>query len=283
LELVRNPRDLRTLADGTIVRGGRIGLVPTMGYLHAGHMSLVHEARRRADTVIATIFVNPAQFGPKEDLARYPRDLEGDLQKLRDAGADLVFAPDNAAMYPAGFDTYVVPTTLAEGLCGASRPGHFRGVCTVVHLLLRMSRAHVAFFGEKDFQQLAIIKRMTQDLWLDVEIVGMPIVREPDGLAMSSRNKYLSPSERKEAVVLSRALDAVEREVLRGEHDVPALVGKARRILGEAEHARIDYVEIVDSERLRPLPKIERPAVCALAVFVGATRLIDNRRLAAPD
>jgi pantoate--beta-alanine ligase len=277
VEVLRHPAALRAWADAQIASKARIGLVPTMGFLHRGHLSLVEEAKKRADRVVATIFVNPTQFGPQEDLARYPRDLEGDLEKLRSAGTHAVFVPEVAAMYPAGFDTYVTPTTLAEVLCGASRPGHFRGVCTVVHLLFSMSRAHVALFGEKDFQQLTIIRRMVRDLWLDVEVVGMPIVREPDGLAMSSRNKYLSPQERQSALALSRALDDVERAVNAGERTVERLTRLAQQAIGA--HARIDYVSIVDPETLRPLTTLDQPAVCAVAAFVGKTRLIDNRRL----
>ncbi len=276
MEVLREPRALRAWAER---QGGRIGLVPTMGYLHQGHLSLVSEARRRAERVVATLFGNPTQFGPSEDLSRYPRDPEGDLDKLRRAGTDVVFMPETATMYPEGFATYVVPERLSEVLCGASRPGHFRGVCTVVHLLFRMSRADVAIFGEKDFQQLAIIRRMAQDLWLDVEVVGMPIVREPDGLAMSSRNKYLSPGERQEALGLSRALEAVAAAFAGGERKTAALRALARGVLERGTSTRIDYVEVVSAERLEALTEIDRPAVCALAAYVGSTRLIDNRRL----
>ncbi len=277
--IVREAKAFRAWADEQVARGRRVGLVPTMGYLHEGHLSLAVLARERADVVAASVFVNPTQFGPHEDFSRYPRDLEGDVRKLAAAGVEAVFAPEPGEMYPPGFDTYVVPEKLASVLCGASRPGHFRGVCTVVHLLFRISRAHVAVFGEKDYQQVTIIRRMVRDLWLDVEVVGAPIVREPDGLAMSSRNVYLSPEERKDALALSRALGAVERAFRGGERDPRRLVSVARGVLGEAPRARIDYVEIVDADELTPAGRIARPAVCALAVFVGKTRLIDNRRL----
>ncbi len=271
----------RAWADEQVARGRRIGLVPTMGYLHEGHLSLARLARERADVVAASVFVNPTQFGPKEDFSRYPRDLEGDVAKLAKAGVEVVFAPAPGELYPPGFDTYVVPERLASVLCGASRPGHFRGVCTVVHLLFRVSRCHVAVFGEKDYQQVTIIRRMVRDLWLDVDVVSAPIVREPDGLAMSSRNVYLSPDERKDALALSRALGAVERAFCAGEREAAKLVSLARGVIGEARSARVDYVEIVDADELTPLARIERPAVCALAVLVGKTRLIDNRKLVA--
>src|SRR5437867_8605141 len=190
--VVRDPRELHAWATAERERGQRIALVPTMGALHDGHLSLVREAKQRAERTVVSIFVNPTQFGPHEDLARYPRDLDRDLQLLSPLRPDLVFAPEPAAIYPSGFDTYVVPDQMARVLCGASRPGHFRGVCTVVLLLFRISRCQVALFGEKDFQQLQIIRRMNRDLWLGVEVVGMPIVREADGLALSSRNAYLS-------------------------------------------------------------------------------------------
>jgi pantoate--beta-alanine ligase len=279
MQILREPKGLRAWSDGHISRGKRIALVPTMGYLHEGHLSLVRLARQKADVVAASIFVNPTQFGPKEDLSRYPRDLQGDLAKLEGAGVDGVFTPEPADMYPPGFDTYVVPTELATVLCGASRPGHFKGVCTVVHLLFRMSRCHVGVFGAKDYQQLTIIRRMARDLWLDVEVVGGPIMREADGLALSSRNVYLSADERTDALVLSRALGEVEKAHAAGERDAARLVTRAREVIAAATSARIDYVEVADAETLKPVSRIERPVVCAMAVFVGKTRLIDNRVL----
>ncbi len=248
-----------------------------MGYLHAGHLSLVAEARRRSDRVVASIFVNPTQFGPTDDLSTYPRDEQGDLDKLRGAGVDAVFVPEPKSVYPAGFDTYVVPDKLAQGLCGASRPRHFRGVCTVVLLLFRMSRCQVAVFGEKDFQQLAIIRRMAKDLWLDVEVVGSPIVREADGLAMSSRNVYLSEPERREALSLSRALQAARQKLSGGERRAEELLDVARRAISET--ARLDYLSLVDRESLEPLSTVDRPALLAVAAFFGKTRLIDNLQL----
>jgi pantoate--beta-alanine ligase len=278
--LVTRRADLLPLLAESRRRGERLALVPTMGYLHAGHVSLIREAARRADRVAVTIFVNPTQFGPTEDLDRYPRDLAGDLAKCGEAGAWLVYAPaDPAEVYPPGFQTWVEVTEISRGLCGARRPGHFRGVATVVSKLFLLFRPDLAFFGEKDFQQLAVLRRMVRDLDLDpyLELVGMPIVREPDGLALSSRNAYLSPDERKRALCLSRALAAAEAAYGRGERSATALLALARQELGEAD--RIDYVELVDAETLAPIERIERPACLLLAAYLGKTRLIDNRVL----
>ncbi|MFT3914428.1 MAG: pantoate--beta-alanine ligase [Anaeromyxobacteraceae bacterium] len=265
--------------------GTRIALVPTMGFLHEGHLSLMREARRRADAggrpglALATIFVNPAQFGPREDLSRYPRDLEGDLAKCAAAGIDAVLAPpDPALVYGPHHQTWIEVGDVAQGLCGASRPGHFRGVATVVAKLLNLSRPHVALFGEKDFQQLAVIRAMVRDLDLGVEISGMPIVREPDGLAMSSRNAYLSADERLRALALSRSLAAAAEAARRGERDAAALRARARAAL-EAAPVKIDYVEIVEPETLKPVEVAAPGAVMLVAAFVGTTRLIDNARL----
>ena len=267
VEVIHTAEAMRAWSQG---RQGRIALVPTMGFLHDGHLSLIQHARSQARHVVVSIFVNPLQFGPNEDLSRYPRDLQGDLRKLQDV--DSVFVPD--ALYPAGFDTYVEPAQLGQHLCGASRPGHFRGVCTVVAMLLRITQCHVAVFGQKDFQQLQIIKRMVRDLWLDVEIVGMPIVREADGLAMSSRNAYLSATQRQDALVLNRALRQAKARFEAGERDAEAILAEVRREIGAV--ARLDYAEIVDVEMLQPLRVVDRPAVCAVAAHVGKTRLIDN-------
>ncbi|MBI5509672.1 MAG: pantoate--beta-alanine ligase [Deltaproteobacteria bacterium] len=277
--VIKEPEALITWAEEQHRGGHTIGVVPTMGYLHEGHVSLVRRAKAECARVVASIFVNPTQFGPKEDLARYPRDLGGDLAKLSAAGVDLVFVPEKEAMYPAGFDTYVVPGEIASTLCGASRPGHFRGVATVVLMLLRMARADRAYFGEKDFQQLAVIRRMAKDLWLGVDVIGCPIVREPDGLAMSSRNVYLSPRERAQAVCLSQALAAVANRVAAGERHAEALRALMRTMIEAADTARVDYVEVVDALTLRPITTLDRDALAAVAVFFGKTRLIDNRQL----
>lgn len=278
--LVTRRADLLPLLAESKRRGERLALVPTMGYLHDGHASLIREAARRADRVAVTIFVNPTQFGPTEDLDRYPRDLAGDLKTCGEAGAWLVYAPaDPAEVYPPGFQTWVEVTEISRGLCGARRPGHFRGVATVVSKLFLLFRPDLAFFGEKDFQQLALLRRMVRDLDLDpyLELVGMPIVREPDGLALSSRNAYLSPDERKRALCLSRALAAAEAAYEKGERSAAAILALARQELREAD--RIDYVELVDAETLAPIDRIERPACLLLAAYLGKTRLIDNRVL----
>ncbi|MBX3026237.1 pantoate--beta-alanine ligase [bacterium] len=274
---------MRAWSDGTRSAGRRIGLVPTMGYLHAGHLSLVAEARRRAETCVASIFVNPLQFGANEDLDRYPRDLPRDREAVRAAGVDVLYLPTAAEMYPAGFQTEVAVTRVSAGLCGASRPGHFRGVTTVVSKLFNAVKPHVAVFGEKDFQQLAVIRRMASDLDTGIEVVGAPIVREPDGVAMSSRNAYLSQSERLAARCLPRALAAARQVVADGARDAAAVVAAARAVLDAEPAARVDYVALVDSDSLEPITRIADRALLALAVFIGRTRLIDNAILTASN
>jgi pantoate--beta-alanine ligase len=265
--------------------GARLALVPTMGFLHAGHLSLLHEARRRADEggrrglSLATIFVNPTQFGPGEDLSRYPRDLAGDLARCAEAGVDWVLAPERPdQVFAPGHETWVTVEQASQGLCGAARPGHFRGVATVVAKLFNLARPHLAVFGEKDWQQLAVVRAMVRDLAFGIEIVGMPIVREPDGLAMSSRNAYLSPAERARALALSRALAGAKEEAAAGRRDASELRARARARL-EAAEARVDYVEIVHPETLAPVAVAAPGSVMLLAAFVGTTRLIDNGRL----
>jgi pantoate--beta-alanine ligase len=250
-----------------------------MGYLHDGHTSLIRAARQAAPTVAVTIFVNPTQFGPNEDLGRYPRDLDGDLAKCASAGASFVFAPSSPGeMYPSGFQTYVEPGPLAESLCGARRPGHFRGVCTVVAKLFALSRADSAFFGEKDYQQLVIIRRMAQDLNLGTDVLGRPIVREKDGLALSSRNAYLSADERARAVGLWRALTEVRARFARGEKDAGALERAAVEAL-ERHGARVDYAELRDRVTLERRNPVDESTRLFLATFLGKTRLIDNGAL----
>jgi pantoate--beta-alanine ligase len=250
-----------------------------MGYLHAGHVALLEEARRRCDVPVVSIFVNPLQFGPNEDLARYPRDLEGDLDKARQAGCAYAFVPEIGAMVPPGLQTSVQVKELSKGLCGDKRPGHFEGVATIVLKLFHVVKPHLAIFGRKDYQQLLVIRRMVRDLDLDLEIVDAPIVREPDGLALSSRNAYLSPEERQQALVLSKALAAVEARWKEGERSASRLVEAARAIVASAPSARVDYIEIRDAASLAPLDTVRGPALVALAVFIGKTRLIDNRVL----
>lgn len=278
-EIVREPVEMRRRAEDIRRDGLRIGLVPTMGFLHAGHESLLHAARAQSDVVILTIFVNPTQFGPREDLSRYPRDEASDVAMARRCGVDLVFAPTPAAMYPAGYQAVVEVRELAQPLCGASRPGHFTGVASVVTKLFHLTQPHVAFFGDKDYQQLAIIRRMVRDLDFGIEIVGLPIVREADGVAMSSRNVYLSAEERAAARSLSAALGLAEDQVRGGERGATALAAAARARLESEPRVRIDYVELRDADDLSAIERLERPAVLALAAFVGTTRLIDNRVL----
>ncbi len=258
---------------------GALGLVPTMGYLHAGHLSLVEAARRENARVAATLFVNPTQFGPNEDLARYPRDLARDQRLLEDAGCDLLFAPGVAEMYPPGCETVVDVGSVAAPLEGERRPGHFRGVATVVLKLLEIARPDRAYFGEKDAQQLAVIRRMAADLDLPVSIRGCPIVREADGLAMSSRNVYLSVPERRAATVLFRSLQEAERLWQHGERSGPALQRAMEEALSGEALARVDYAAVADPTSFRAVEVAAGPVLLLLAVFVGSTRLIDNRRL----
>ncbi|MBS1148355.1 MAG: panC [Myxococcaceae bacterium] len=257
--------------------GKRLALVPTMGFLHEGHLSLIREGAKRADGVATTIFVNPTQFGPTEDLSRYPRDLQGDLDKCQSAGATVVFTPEPKEIYPPGFQTSVEVTQVSQGLCGEKRPGHFKGVATVVTKLLAMFRPHLALFGEKDYQQLQVIKALNADLNLGVEIVGMPTVREPDGLALSSRNTYLSADERRQALALSRGLKAAQALAKAGERDAQVLLERIRGFLTDAK-IREDYVALVNAQTLQPLLRLEPgvPARALIAAFVGKTRLIDN-------
>ena len=267
---------MQAWSDRVREAGERIGFVPTMGYLHEGHISLVREARRRADRCVASIFVNPLQFGPNEDLSHYPRDLDRDRDQLSQAGVDALYLPTTATMYPAGFQTHVDVTEVTSGLCGQSRPEHFRGVTTVLTKLFNTVKPHVAFFGEKDFQQLVTVRRMVKDLDFDIEVAGMPIVREDDGVAMSSRNKYLSSDERTAARCLSLALEAARQEVALGQRSADRLRHRVEDIIQEEPLARIDYVELVDVESLRAVTRIEQSTLLALAVRFGATRLIDN-------
>jgi pantoate--beta-alanine ligase len=267
-----------TLRDARAL-GMRIGIVPTMGALHEGHLSLVDASRAECDFHVVTIFVNPTQFAPHEDLDCYPRTLDDDLAALATRQVDLVFVPSNELVYPAGFSTYIEPPDVAKPLEGAHRPGHFRGVTTVVLKLFHMIPADVAFFGQKDFQQCLVVQAMVQDLNLDIEIRICPTVREPDGLAMSSRNRYLNALERERALSLSRSLNLAQHLYDEGERDSSVIVGEMMKVLRDARVDRVDYVQIADSTSLCPLPRIDRPAVALIAAHVGNTRLIDNRRL----
>lgn len=262
-------------------QGIRVGLVPTMGALHDGHLSLARQIASDVEVVVASIFVNPMQFGPREDLAKYPRDLAGDAAKLETAGVHVIYAPDVADVYPPGFQTAVEVAEVSQGLCGAVRPGHFRGVTTVVAKLFHVVRPDVAIFGEKDFQQLTVLRQMVRDLALDVEVRGAPLVRDPDGLAMSSRNAYLSAAERAQALSLSRGLRAAAEAHGRGERSGAQLIAIARAALAEAGLVP-EYLELRAFTDLAPLENADGPCVILVATRVGSTRLIDNWILARP-
>ena len=257
-------------------RRGEIALVPTMGYLHEGHASLMMEAKKRARTVVVSIFVNPTQFGVNEDLDSYPRDFERDRKIAGEAGVDVIFAPKASDMYPAGYQSYLNVEELTTHLCGASRPGHFRGVTTVVAKLFNIVMPGIALFGKKDFQQLAVIRRMVQDFNFDVEIVGMPIVRESDGLALSSRNARLNPEQRRQALCLSRSIAAAREAFKGGERSVEVLKQKALAVIEAESAAELDYLEFRDQDSLLPLEIADERTLLALAVRVGSVRLIDN-------
>jgi len=288
VDVVETTRELQARADADRARGRRIALVPTMGALHAGHLALVDEARRRADVVVVSIFVNPAQFDARADLAAYPRTLDADLAACRGRGVERVFLPDERELYPEGYQTWIEVAELAKPLCGASRPGHFRGVATVVAKLLVAAKPHVAVFGQKDFQQLALVRRLVRDLGLDVEIVGLATVRESDGLALSSRNVHLAGEARRQALCLARALDAATSAVAAGERRRDAVLAAVREAIAKAPLARLDYAELRDPETLAPAPALlTAPTLLALAACLprrdgqGEVRLIDNRVLLA--
>jgi pantoate--beta-alanine ligase len=276
METIRTIAWIKEKAREARLEQRAIGLVPTMGALHAGHLALVERARRECSPVYASIFLNPTQFGANEDLSKYPRPLEADTEKLTAAKVDALFLPQAANIYPPGFSTYVQVDGLSERLEGKSRPGHFRGVATVVLKLFEIVQPHYAYFGRKDAQQVRIVQQMVRDLNLDTEIVVCPIVREPDGLAMSSRNAYLSGEDRKAATVLSRALRAAENELAAGVRDSLELQRAMQKVLAAEPRARVDYAEIVDAETFEPLVRVSRRCYAVLAVHVGKARLIDN-------
>lgn len=267
---------MRSAVRGLKGKGLKLGFVPTMGALHEGHLSLVRAAKEKCDAVAVSIFVNPTQFGLNEDFSKYPRTFDHDRELLDQEGVDLLFAPSTDEMYPAGASTYVTVEGLSDKLDGKSRPGHFRGVTTVVSKLFNIIEPDVAFFGQKDAAQVAVIRRMVRDLNLPVEIVACPIVREPDGLAMSSRNRYLDPEQRKEALALSQSLEIVSELFKQGERRAWALIKAGKSFFDMHPRVRIDYFEIVDPDSLDPIATLDQPALVAVAAFVGATRLIDN-------
>lgn len=277
MRIIRTISEMRGISAAARNDGKLIGLVPTMGALHAGHIELALKARSECAVVIMSIFVNPIQFGPNEDYKAYPRTLEADAAKAEEAGVDYIFAPSAQEMYPRELLTHVDVSKLTEHLCGASRPGHFRGVATVVTKLFNITRPDRAYFGMKDAQQLRVIRRMAEDLDFGIAIVPVPIVREEDGLAMSSRNAYLSPMDRERAVVLSRSLKLAQQMVGRGEASSDAIKAAMEKlILSEVPGAKVDYIEVVDDDTVQPVSKINGPVLIALAVKIGSTRLIDN-------
>lgn len=276
METIYTVEWMKQVARQARAEGRLVGLVPTMGALHEGHLSLVRAARQQCSPVVVSIFVNPAQFGPKEDLAKYPRQLDADRESLEKLGVDYLFAPTATEMYPDGFRTYVNVDGMSGVLEGRSRPGHFRGVTTVVMKLFEIVQPNFAYFGRKDAQQARILRQMAADLNLDAELVVCPIVREADGLALSSRNAYLNPDERRAAAALHRALRAAEKEIAAGERDALHLAAAMRRVLEAEPLASVDYAEIVDADTLEPVTRLRRACLVLLAAFVGATRLIDN-------
>ncbi len=281
MEWIELPEVMRARSREARARGLRVGFVPTMGYLHDGHLALIRRARELSDFVVVSIFVNPIQFGPSEDFDRYPRDPDRDRALCESEGVHVVFSPPASALYPSGFQTYVTVEHLSRPLCGASRPGHFRGVATVVAKLFHIVEPDVAVFGEKDYQQLQVIRRMVRDLDMPVEIVGVPTVREPDGLALSSRNAYLDADQRKQALALWKGIQHARELVGRGETRAEAIQRAVRGILEEAG-LRVDYVELRHPETLEPVDAVAPAALLALAAFVGKTRLIDNCVLETP-
>ncbi len=276
MKVINSISEMQTLAESIRKTGRRIGLVPTMGFLHEGHLSLMRKARHVCEVVIVSVFVNPTQFGPDEDFQRYPRDVEGDRKKCDSAGVDVLFMPSAADMYPKDAVVSVTVEGISDILEGAIRPGHFRGVATVVAKLFHIVKPHKAFFGQKDFQQCVVVKRTVKGLNMDVDIIDFPTVREQDGLAMSSRNSYLDTDERRKAASLFRALSAGETLVKSGEWDPAKFKDKIRSVLLEEKGIQIDYIEIVDPESLAPIVKVEARAVILIAVRLGRTRLIDN-------
>lgn len=275
MKIVGTVKEVREQVKAWKKQGLSVGFVPTMGYLHEGHKSLMDAARKGNDKVVVSIFVNPMQFGPTEDLATYPRDLDHDAALCESAGVDLIFHPEAEEMYEKDFCSFVDMTGLTEGLCGKTRPIHFRGVCTVVNKLFNIVTPDHAYFGQKDGQQLAVIKRMVRDLNMDIEIVGCPIVREEDGLAKSSRNTYLSHEERKAALILSKTV-ALGKELAKTEKDANKVVEAMKKNIETEPLAKIDYVEAVDALSMAPVEKLEGTCMLAMAVYIGKTRLIDN-------
>jgi len=276
MQTVKTIKEVREIVSAWRKEGLSVGLVPTMGFLHEGHQSLIRKSAEQCDRTVVSVFVNPIQFGPNEDLEAYPRDLERDKQKVTEAGGDLIFNPEPAEMYPGHFTSFIDTTETTELLCGAVRPIHFRGVCTVVGKLFNIVQPDRAYFGQKDAQQLATIKRFVRDLNFPIEIVPCPIIREDDGLAKSSRNTYLTPDERKAALILSKSLKKGEDAINNGERNAQKVIEIIKDSLSTEPKARIDYVEVVDFENIQRISEISGETLVAIAVYIGKTRLIDN-------
>jgi pantoate--beta-alanine ligase len=276
MDVIETIREMQKRSEVLRLAGQRIAFVPTMGFLHEGHLELMRHGRQDADTLIVSIFVNPTQFGPNEDLEAYPRDMEGDLSKAKEVGVDIVFIPSVEEMYPKGYQTKVAVEKVTRYLCGLSRPGHFDGVATVVFKLFNIIRPHIAIFGQKDYQQLTVIRRMVMDLNMDIRIIGIPIVREPDGLAMSSRNTYLNPRERQSALCLKKSLDLADKMVRGGEKDIRRIKEAIKELIYGHPYTTIDYINLCDPISLEDIEAIDGEILLALAVKVGKTRLIDN-------
>jgi pantoate--beta-alanine ligase len=276
IEIIESAQEMQARSEGIRLSGKKIGLFPTLGFLHEGHLELIRQVRKRSDLVVMSLFVNPIQFGPNEDFEKYPRDTEGDLRKAKGEGVDLVFMPPVYEMYPAGFQSVVRIDNITKHLCGRSRPGHFEGVTTVVAKLFNIIKPHIAVFGQKDFQQLAVIRRMVKDLNMDIEIIGVPTVREPDGLAMSSRNKYLNPEERRSALSLKKAMDMANKLAGEGERESKNIIASMKELILSYPFTAIDYINICDPDTLEDINLLKKQSLLALAVKVGNTRLIDN-------
>lgn len=276
--VIRDIREMRQTAERLRLTGKRISVVPTMGYLHEGHLSLIRIAKKKSDVTITTLFVNPTQFGPNEDFSHYPRSFERDLSLAHSAGTDYLFAPEASQMYPTGYSTYVNVEGVADVLEGKSRPGHFRGVATVVTKLLNLTKPHVAVFGQKDAQQVAVIRRLVRDLNIDVEVLVVPIVREPDGLAMSSRNTYLNAEQRRQATVLYQALVLAEQRIKQGVRECNKIIDEMKSLITANSSGQIDYISIADNNSLQELAALQlrQSVLVSLAVKFGTTRLIDN-------
>jgi pantoate--beta-alanine ligase len=277
LEIIETVSAMQNFAETNRRNGQRISLVPTMGYFHEGHLNLMRIGRKVGDCLVVSIYVNPTQFAPTEDFAAYPRDFERDRSLAEEVGVDVIFYPSNKKMYPAGYQTYVDVREVTKNLCGISRPNFFQGVATVCTKLFHIVKPHAAIFGKKDFQQYVVIKRMVQDLDMDIEVIGMDITREPDGLAMSSRNVYLSSQERKSALSLSASLGLAEELYSKGERSSEKILERVRKMISDNPFTKIDYAKICDAATIKDVDKMEGECVLALAVWVGKTRLIDNR------